>query len=218
MTSKRMHFVLIGLVGLLVVGLVGGAYGVNVLLGKQSKQLVNLKAQDQTLNQQQIGLVKAKKEIATYSELEKITKQIVPQDKDQAESVREIVNIAGQNGITLSTINFPASTLGSSTVPSAGASSSATAGGTSPSAAISAKPSLSQLITVPGILGVYQLQITLQDNADSPVSYDKLYNFLTALENNRRTAQVSSVVIQPVSTNRNLLTFTLTLNEYIKPS
>lgn len=217
MTPKRMFFLLIGLTSLTLVGLVGGAYGINSLLGKQAKTLADLKSQAQTLSQQQQGLTKAKQDVAKYGPLEKITEQIVPQDKDQAEAVREIVNIASAAGVSLSTINFPASSLGGTGAAGAGAAAPATTG-TSPQAAASTKTTPSQLTAVPNIPGVYQLQITLQNDSDTEVSYNQFYNFLSGLENNRRTAQVSNIIIQPDSKNRNNLTFTLTLNEYIKPS
>ena len=210
MNAKRMHYLLLGLLVLAILGLLGGAYGINSLLAGQSKKLAGLKQQSQTLEQEQLGLKKAKKDIATYAELEKITRQVVPQDKDQAEAVREIVNIASGAGVSLSNISFPASTLGST-----GAAPITGTGTTAPVA--TGKPALSQLTAVPNIPGVYQLPITLQDNADIPVSFDKLYNFLSQLENNRRTAIVNTLTIQPLTSNRNLLTFTLTLNEYIKP-
>jgi hypothetical protein len=211
MTSKRMYFLLLGLTFLMIVGLLGSAYEINGLLGKHATKLANLKAQTETLANQQVGLKKAKQEVATYSDLEKITQQIVPQDKDQAEAVREIISIAANAGVPLTTINFPASTLGATT------GTVAPSGGTSPQAAITAKPSLSQLTAVPNIPGVYQLPITLQNDSDTEVTYNQFYSFLSGLEKNRRTAQVSNIVIQPDTKSRNNLTFTLTLSEYIKP-
>jgi len=49
------------------------------------------------------------------------------------------------------------------------------------------------------------------------VQYASFINFLSALEHNRRTAQISAITLQPSTNNPNLLAFTLTLNEYIKP-
>lgn len=215
MNSKRMYFLLLGLSVLSVIALLGGAYLIDNLLSGQAKHLADLKGQEQVLSAQQAGLAKAKREIAQYQPLEQITKSIVPQDKDQAEAVREIVNIAKNSGITLSNISFPASTLGTSTAGSAAGSTSAPAA-SAPSAAAT-KSSLSQLLPVKNIPGVYQLQITIQNNEDSVVTYNQLYSFLSQLENNRRTAVVSSLVIQPSASNRNMLTFILTLSEYIKP-
>ncbi|HET7319960.1 MAG TPA: hypothetical protein VFI84_00060 [Candidatus Saccharimonadales bacterium] len=215
MNAKRMHFLLLGLLILSIVGLFAGAYVINSLLAKQATKLADLKQQVQTLEGQQTGLKKAKNDIAKYGELSKITKQVVPQDKDQAQTVRELVNIASAAGVKITTISFPASTLGAGVAATA-ASGAATA--TTPSAAVSTKTLLSQLIAVPNIPGVYQLQITIQNDADTEVSYNQLYRFLSALENNRRTAQVSNIVISPDAQNRNSLQFTLSLSEYIKPS
>lgn len=211
MTPKRMYFLLLGLTLLTLVAFVAGAYEINGLLGKQATKLANLKLESETLHQQQTGLKRAKQDVATYSELQKITQQIVPQDKDQAAAVREIIGIASKAGVTLTGISFPASNLGSTTGGSTGTVKS-------PGAALSAKPALSQLTAVPNIPGVYQLQITLQNDGDTAITYSKFYKFLSGLESNRRTAEVASIVIQPEASNRNLLTFVLTINEYIKPS
>jgi hypothetical protein len=213
MNSKRLHFILIGVLILLFGGLVGGAYGTNSLLVKQSTSLTALKAKSQALDQQKIGLIKAKKDIAKYSELEMIAKAIVPEDKSQAEAVREIVKIADANNISLASITFPASSLGSGP---AGTASASTATVVVPSP-VSSKKSLSQLLAVKNIPGVYQLQIVVNGDTNKPVPYDKFIAFLDDLEHNRRTAQVSSITLQPDQNNRNNLTFNLTLNEYIKP-
>lgn len=205
MTSKHLRWLLMALLGLLFVGLVAGTYEANSLFESQASKLIGLKAKSLALTSEQQSLVQAKKDIVTYSGLEKIAKSVVPQDKDQAEAVREIVNIAASNGVSLATVSFPASTLGSSSAPASTAS------------AKSSGPSLSQLTPVKNISGVYQLQITVVGDPTKPVAYDKFISFLAALEHNRRTAQVIAIGIQPNTTNRSLLTFSLTLNEYIKP-
>src|ERR1700761_9564426 len=110
-TSKRLYFILITLIGLLLIGLLAGAYGANKLLTVRATKLTNLKAESQALSQEQLSLASAKKEVKTYADLQKIAQSIVPEDKDQAEAVREIVNIASANSISLGAINFPASTL-----------------------------------------------------------------------------------------------------------
>lgn len=215
MNAKRMYFVLIGLLVLSLFGLVGGAYVLDGLLGKQATKLADLKQETTTLNSQRVGLKKAKQDIATYSSLDQITSQIVPQDKDQAQTVREIVNIAARAGVTLTNIDFPASTLGSTTAPAPATGSTGTS---TPQAAISAKPTTSQLVAVPNLPGVYQLQIVVQNNVDTEVTYPQFYNFLSGLEVNRRTALVSAITITPDPNDRSALIFSLTLNEYIKPS
>lgn len=210
MTSKRVFFIMSGVVGLFALANVGAVVGGNLMLQKKSQDLTSLKLDSRVLDEQQNSLKQAKKDIQKYSDLESIAKSVVPQDKDQAEAVREIVKIANDNGIVLSTISFPASTLGQ-IVPKATSGT----GNTTPS--VSATPGITQVQPVQGITGVFSLQINIQQEPTRPVSYTKLISFLTALEQNRRTAQVTNVVVTPSGQDRSLLTFSLTLITYIKP-
>lgn len=218
MNAKQTHFLLIGLLGLAIVGILAGSYGVNSFLGGKAAQLAGLKGQAASLQTQTASLKKAKQDIAKYSDVEQIAQQIVPQDKDQAAAVQQIVNIAGNAGVTLTNITFPSSTLGGPVVGGSAAGGVGAAKGQSPAAAATAKSALSQLTPVTNIPGVYQLQITIQNDNNNPTTYPQFYQMLSALEQNRRTAQVSNIEIQPDSKNPNIITFVLTLNEYIKPS
>jgi hypothetical protein len=215
MTPKRIYFGLIGMIFALFIGLLAGTYGINSLLSSRADKLTQLKAKSQALDQEQLSLANAKKEVAKYSSLQQTAQSIVPEDKDQAEAVREIVKIAAANNISLASVTFPASTLGGSS-----ASSSSGVGVSTPSASAVSNPNagkLSQLLLVKNIPSVYSLQITVQSDPNKPVSYASFINFLNDLEHNRRTAQISSISLQPNTNNPNLLTFTLVLNEYIKP-
>jgi hypothetical protein len=209
MSNKYVFFALIAVIIVLVAATGGGAYEADQLLSKQSAKLVNLKLNDKDLSQQKLSLVRAESDITKYAPLETVAKTIVPQDKDQAEAVREIVNIAAASGISLSSITFSASTLGQTKAiaPSNGVAA------VIPQA--SNKPT--QVTPVVGIPGVYDLQINIQQSSDSPVSYNNFITFLTNLEANRRTSQVSTVNLLPDAKNHGQLTFTLTLDEYLKP-
>ena len=208
-TSKHVYYGMVGLLVLLVAGIFGTSYLALGQLQHQADKLVDYKLQNKVLEAEQTNLVKAKKDISTYRELESIAKVIVPQDKDQALAVREIVKLASASGIQPSSITFPASTLGATTgaavVPGSGV----------PTA--SGKNGLSQLTPVKDIKNVYNLQITIQQDAGAPVPYDRFLDFLQRLEQNRRTAQVSSVVLRPDTKDHNLVSFTLVVDEYIKP-
>jgi hypothetical protein len=200
MTSKRLYYILLAVVTVLVLGFVGGAYGASSILQQQSQTLVEARSKSASLEQQQVQLNRAKASIAKYKEVGAIAKSIVPQDKDQAQAVREVVNIAAENGVQLGAITFPTSTLGNAT-------SGAAAGG----------GKLSQLKAAPGITGVYTLQITVQSDATRPTNYNKFIDFLADLERNRRTALVSGLNLQPDAKDPSLVSFTLTVEEYIKP-
>lgn len=210
MNNRRVYFVMIGVVIILAAANFGAVFMANQVLGSKSGRLSELKLESSVLDEQQNSLTIAKKDIDTYSDLEEIAKTVVPQDKDQAAAVREIVNIAASHGIRLASISFPASTLGQTQAPATATSADGT---TTPVV----KSPVTQVQPVEGIPGVYSLQITVQQDTTSPTTYDNFIGFLSDLEHNRRTAQVSNVTVQPDSGDRSLLTFNLTLNSYIKP-
>lgn len=202
MKSKQLYFVLVGVLILLLGGFFGIAYGANTFMGGQAKKLSKLRGDSVTLDALQTTLAKNKQDIAKYSDLNTIAETVVPQDKDQAEAVREIVNLAQQSGIKkLSSIAFPVSTLG-------------TTGGKK------VDPNLTQLTPIKDMPGVYQLQITITQSEDDKVPYSQFTTFLSKLEQNRRTAQVSSISIQPdttTTTSAGYVAFNLIINEFIKP-
>ncbi len=198
MNSRKLYFVLIGLLVLLGVGLLEAMHLTSGMFAAKSKQLVDLKAQQQAATESQTLLARDKRDIAAYADLNGIARTVVPQDKNQAAAVQEIVNLANQSGISqLSSISFPPSTLGGA---------HAKAGG-----------GLTQVTPVTGISGVYQLQITISQSSATPVTYSSFASFLAKLEQNRRTAQVTSITIQPDPKNASQVAFTLVVNEFIKP-
>ncbi len=220
MSSKRVHLIMVIIIGLLIVGLVAGAYGANGLLTKQATNLTALKAKNSALDKEQTSLVLAKRQIQKYADLNKIVMSIVPQDKDQAVAVREIVTIADKNGIKLGSVTFPASSLGvgaTAAPTAAGAASAASSKPFTTPGSTSKNNGLSQLQVVKNIPGVYDLQITVQGDPNSSVPYTQFIGFLSDLEHNRRTAQVSTIALQPDTKNSKNVTFSLTLDEYLKP-
>lgn len=198
MTSKRVFFAMLIVVALMITGLLVGTYGTYRLMEQRSSHIVSERSDLAAFNEEETELATSKSEINRYQALSAITAQIVPQDKDQAETVRQIVDLASENGVSLASVTFPASTLG------------AGANGTTVGS-----PSLSQLTAVKGIPGVYGLQVTVNSNPSVP--YQNFLNFLQGLEQNRRTALVQSVSLEPDPTTLNAVSFTLVLEEYIKP-
>ncbi len=208
MNSKRAYLLTVGFLCILCIGIVASTVFAFKLLSAESNKLVGAKLQNELLDKQQLALMSANKSAERYAELDKIARSIVPQDKDQAKAVREIVKIADESGVKLGIISFPASTLG--------AVKPKTSPGT-PSTGATTKVTETQVKPVTGIPGVYVMEITITQDSTRPVTYAKLIEFLERLENNRRTAQVSDVTIQPTPQNRNLLSFSMIVNEYIKP-
>lgn len=220
MNAKRMFYGLVALSFLLCGLVVGAALLGNVVFKKQFERLSELKAKTQILEQQSLSLIKAKQDIEAYNELNEITKQIVPQDKDQARTVREISRIALESGISLSGISFEPSTLGDrqpaappSDDEAEDSSNNQEEAATSPAATTRA---LTQVQPVSGIPGVYSLGVNVQTGEGNSITYGQFLTFLEKLESNRRTAHVGRISITPENGGTNV-TFSLTLNAFVKP-
>ena len=216
MSSKRMFYVLCICTALLTILGISSAVLGNSWLQKSSNQLTELKLETSVIDEQQNSLVQANRDIEKYADLEKIAKTVVPQDKDQARTVREIVKFANETGVPIKSISFPASDLGAvAAAPKATTSTDST--DTTTADKKPAAPPVSQVTAVDGIKGLYQMEISIQNDKDSQVRYQSLINFLKKLEQNRRTSQVTNVNISPDPKNRSLLTYTMTISVYIKP-
>lgn len=213
MNTKRFFYLMISFVVLLCIGLICITIGGNIIFKKQSDKLVGVKAKGQVAEQQKVSLAQAKKDIEKYNELDAIAKTVVPQDKDQAKTVREINKIAAESGIQISQITFASSNLGQA--PTKAPASSEEGGDSTSQDKTQQAPSISQVKPVEGINGVYSLEITI-NSGDDPVSYYGFLKFLEKLEANRRTAHVSEITVSPTE-NGSDVTFTLKLNAYLKP-
>lgn len=211
MTSKRLYMILCVAILLLCIFSVAAVLFGNTFIEKKSQEIVAHKAESLALEEQQRSLIQAKRDIENYSELELIAKSVVPQEKDQARAVREIIKLAAENKIPISNIIFPASDLGQATTrkPAAGQEQ--------PTPSTTAAPPASQVKPVEGISGVFQMEINVQSTTQRPIPYENMLAFLAALEQNRRTAHITNLSVTPFSDNRNLVTFSLTINTYLRP-
>lgn len=210
MNSKQAFFGLLGVLGLLVV--LSGAllyFGLGELT-KKGDELTTLKLEQAVMDDRKQNLVKAKRDIQEYKTLEQISRSIVPQEKDQARTIQEIYAIGRESGISLSTIQFPASALGEAKKKSNSKKKSSN----KPVATVD--PNTTQLIEVEGAKNLYAMEIETQSDKAKPVRYDQMLRFLELLENNRRTAHVTNINIQPSDGDRSRVTFSLTLNLYVR--
>lgn len=211
MTPKRMNMIMIGLNILLIVGCIGALVGGDRLLKKQSDVIVQQRLDNAVLDKEQVSLAQAKQDLQTYAELQQIARQIVPQEKDQALTVREIITLADKAGVKIGSIGFPGSSLGNKAT---GSSSTPSSGG---DATKNTSAAISQAKPVTGITGLLALDIVVTSDTARSCTYDQLITFLSSLENNRRTAQVSQLSITPDSKDPTRLNFNVTLRVYIKP-
>ncbi len=223
MSPKKFHILMIILIFMVAVAFFGVAYWSNNLLIAKSNSLVAFKATNNGLEQEQAGLLQDKRDIKKYQSLYDISKSIVPESKDQAQTVRQIVNLATQNNVTLASITFPGSSLGNGSGsvlhPTTPLKTSSPTPGSSVGVSSSSSPALSQLTPAANIPGVYELPITIQSsgNTGQEATYPEMIGFLKALENNRLTALVNSINITPAQYNNQYFVFTLNINIYIKP-
>lgn len=213
--SKTLRLVLIGSLALLSIGFFATAFFGLSVLSKKSQSLVALKAESQSTDQRLNNLEQAKKEVDKYSYFKDVAKTVIPSEKNQAETVLEIYQMAQQSGIAIQSITFPASTLGQ-------AAAAPVPGTKTDAASASAQTTLTQAKPVSGIPGLYSLELTITpaSGKDVPaaqqVTFPKMLDFLKRIENNRHTAQITQVGIQP-ATDSQTLSFTLTINIFIKP-
>src|SRR5579884_2648525 len=119
LNSQTFWLILIGLLIFLSVGFFTTAsYGMS-LLQKKSNDMAQLKAQNQKAQDELNSLQLAKKEVQKYSYFKAVASSVIPSDKNQAEAVLEIYQMASQAGIGLQSVTFPASTLGQAAAVSA---------------------------------------------------------------------------------------------------
>jgi hypothetical protein len=210
--NKMLRWILLGALGLSVILFFAVMIEGLSLLSTKSQQLVDLKVKSETVDAQLSNLVQTKKDVEKYSYFKTVAQTVIPNDKDQAEAVLEINQMASQAGILIQSITFPASNLGT---PATGGTTDATSSSSTHNAISQAKP-------VSSIPGLYSLQLTITPDVSTAlppaqqVTYAKMLDFLNRIENNRHTAQITDVSIQPPTANLSL-NFNLVINIFIKP-
>lgn len=192
MNSKQLHMILLGVCALLILSFGGVLFLGIQALQDRSAELQAAVNEREVVEQQEIALITAQGDIDRYSELEELSKRIIPQEKDQARTVREIIQIAQQANVNITAINFPSSELGDDD-----------------------DQIITQATPVDGLRGLLELRITVQMGNNT--TFNQLISFLEGLETNRRTSQVQSVSITPDRQDRTVLTPTIELSVYLKP-
>lgn len=220
--SKTVRILLVAALVLAVAGFMATSVVGLSLLKDKSNSMVDLKIKSQTADAQLTNLEKAKKQVQQYAYFKDVAKTVIPSDKNQAEDIVEINQLASQAGISIQSITFPTSTLGLTT-----STTSTTPASTDATSSSSTKSAISQAKPVTGIPGLYSLELTITPEsassapADKQLTYAKMLNFLKLIENNRHTAQISEVDITPSGTGNSVLgsgfTFILKINIFIKP-
>ena len=226
MTSKRFNIVMMAALGLIVAGGAGLVYKGNGYLEQRALALKELKLSTLEREDQVKAYQQAKAEVEKYQSLKSIIDRAIPSNKDQARIILEINNIAKQSGITIQSIKFPASQLGTATPKVAAPAAPAPASGsTAPSASAAPATPVAAIITqtqvtpVEGLTGVGAIatEVTPLIDKSHPVRYDQMIDFLERLETDQRTMQVADLQLNPSSKGKaDSISFTLKLNIFVR--
>ena len=194
---KRVFYVMIGVVSLVVLVGVGIFYYVDSLFASNAQEISNLKADDAILEERIRKGREIEQQLKDIEFLVPVIEEVLPSDKQQSNLVGELTEIENQTGVELQNITFPGSDIGD--------------GG---------DPSITQTENLESLGRVKLLPVNTSFQC---VSFDQLLNFLEKTEDNRRKMQVTSIDIarrgdsNDPSCPAGNLDVSLTLEVYINP-
>lgn len=208
--AKRLNFVLYGVLGLMVIGAFLLTVYTNKWLTNRSHDLVSVKLDTAALEEKQRNNQRAANELETYKATRQTLEKIIPENKDQAKAIGELLTIASEVGVTISNISFPTSELGTGTKATGSASTAVT--------------QAKAVDNIPGLLGI---EVTLSQIdrlgsvSGSGMTYSQLLTFLESVEKNRRTMQIKTIEVLPLKAAANSAitgyALTLKMNIFVKP-
>jgi Tfp pilus assembly protein PilO len=206
MTAKKAYFILIGVLILACIAACATLYFGNSLMQKSANKLVKTKLANISDSTEEQNYMLARKDLKKYSSLNAIILQILPKNKDQAQAVSQLYQIANETGITISQIQFPPSSLGLT---------SATTGSTTTTTSSSGVTQAVAVAGIPGVLGI-TVNVTLEPLSGKTISFNDMINFLQDVEANRRSMEINQVSVQSDTENGGI-TFSATLTIFVKP-
>jgi hypothetical protein len=217
MNAKKLFFIFSASVVLLGLLMIFSVYVSKNMLAKKSQDLIAAKLDKDFTEEKERVYVKAQKDLDTYKDLESTLAKIIPKDKDQARAVRELYKISEESNVAISSIEFPASTLGVKK-PAAKANNNASA------ASNTAKPSTNAGITqaedIAGLPGVKGIEVTIEVGSTLEsyefTGYSNMIRFLEGVEKNRRNMQIKQVSVTP-DEETGQVKFKVVLTIFVKP-
>lgn len=188
MKPKSFFYVLLGVCGgLVLLGIVGYYFGSRVLIAKK-QELMKKETDLDLVEERSSQLVELKRHYEdAVKKLDEITRAL-PTNKQQAEVVVSLKDVAARTGMELPSIQFSASGA-----PTKG----------------KVDPNYTQTTTV-GDLYVLPIWLKMSGN------YSQLVSFLTEVENLSRFNSVTDLSLTTVA-GQNKLEVNLTINAYLKP-
>lgn len=192
MTTKKAHYGLLGLLVLVIVAIGLAMYFSRVFLKSNSDSLVNAKLELYKIDETEYIYRKNQAILQENQETADILASVLPQEKDQAKAVREITQIASDNGLSVKAIRFPGSDLVITNKPVA----AQTQGSTTTPQATPSGPTISQAKPVNGLNNVLGIAVEVEltsARSGAQISTDQVLSFLQQIENNRRNIRVTSI-------------------------
>jgi hypothetical protein len=194
-------------------------------LTQSSSELNSIRGELSDLSTKLENIDRQKKVLATQASSVSTLSFVLPKEKDQARALKEIEAIANQANVTIESVGFPSSTLGSAqtVAPKTTADTTApsTTSGTSTGATATPTPSkptkvVSQATPLKDIPGVQSIELSIgainsKDTSIKGVRYDEMLSLLKLIERNRRTMQIRSIGIGQTETAAGK-TYSLTLS------
>ncbi len=193
LASQKMFVLMCLVLVAFVAGVVGAGLKTLDFMKTKSEKIVDLKLQNAEFEKQQEVYLKARAEIEKFREYGEVAESVLPKEKNPALITAEIIAIAREAGITLSSISYPSSEIGTPTAPPNSLNT--------------------QLKPAEGLKDVMVLEISI--TPDRGVTYEQLLGLLSRFSNNKRKMSVTRVSVN--SDRDNLITFIIGLNLYIKP-
>lgn len=203
MNSKKLYFILIGIIVITIAGTSTLVVFANKFLSNESLKLDTARS----MSQKNAMLDDKYKQISANSrywqepsrDLYVTVNSMLPTQKSQAEAVELIQSLATENsaGLKLNSITFPSSELGAKApAPTSSPSGSSETSATPP--ATSTKVTQTKTIKdIPGILAI-ETKISLKPpSGTSSIDYASFLKFIDGLTNNSRLMQVTELSVSP---------------------
>lgn len=193
----------------------------SIQLASTSTELVSLHQDIANLEHRRDSIEKAEVVLADNSDTVATLSKVVPDDKNQATVVSELYAIADKAGISIDSVGFPASTLGSQPAkPTASSTSTNTtpSGGTVSTSPSIPQTSISQATPLKDIPGVQSIALSIGAinskslPAGSGVRYSEMMSFIRQLERNERAIQITALGIGQDKVVNGEATFSLTIS------
>ena len=206
MTAKKINrYLVFGFIGGLILSGFMLNYAANWLT-ESSVELTSLRTEVAQLDKKRADLDIASQVLSDQQVSIETLEKVVPTEKDQARVIKELYAIAAQAGISIESVGFPASTLGSEAPKPAPTTTTDPAQtqnsqDTSQQTTQKAPTSISQATPVKDIPGLQSIEITLGTlnstslPVNSGVRYSEMISFIRLVEHNQRTMQIKSIGI-----------------------